>query len=221
VTYPPLPLRERKQQRTRQAIRDAAVELFSERGFDAVTVADIAARAEVGRSTFFRYFADKQEVLFNDDPAMHLLLADAIGRAARPLAPIGNSLLKALRAYHSGALVLAEAKAREAMQNPELNQLIVSHPRLQACNLTRERGYSDAGRDVLIAHGADAQTAQLAAHIGTACYGIGHDEVIDEPLRLPEAVDRAFQRLEQLREAPVGTAGSALAGDADEPDGSD
>jgi AcrR family transcriptional regulator len=192
----PVSLRERKRRLTRDAIRHAAVELFTERGFDAVTVADIAARAEVARSTFFRYFTDKQEVLFHDDAAMHVLLADAIGRAAQPMAPIGSSLRKALRAFHAGALVLAEAKAREAVHDPGIERLIASHPQLQACNLTRERGYTDAGRDALIAHGADPQTAQLAAQIATACYGIGHDE----PLRLPEAIDRAFRRLDELRE---------------------
>nr|WP_239001050.1 TetR family transcriptional regulator [Jiangella asiatica] len=60
-------LRDRKQQRTREAIIDAAHALFAERGFDNVTVTDIAERAEVGRSTFFRYFGDKQEVVFGDD----------------------------------------------------------------------------------------------------------------------------------------------------------
>jgi AcrR family transcriptional regulator len=200
-TDAPVPLRERKQRRTRQAIKDAAMALFVERGFDAVTVSDIAARAEVGRSTFFRHFADKQEVVFDDDQGMHLLFADAIGRAAAPLAPLGSSLPAALRAMHSGALELADAKAREATHNPELDQLISAHPQLQACNLARERGYADAALEALVTYGADRETARLAAYIGTVAYGVGHDEVIDEPMRLREAVDRAFRRLEELRES--------------------
>jgi AcrR family transcriptional regulator len=202
VTDPaPLSLRERKQQRTRQAIRDAALELFAEHGYDAVSVTEIAARAEVGRSTFFRYFADKQEVLFDDDSGMHLLLAQAVGRAAAPMAPLGGSLRNALRAFHSAAVVLAEAKAREAVHHsPVRDQLIATHPQLQSCNLARERGYTDAGLAALIEHGADPQTARLAAHIGTVCYALGHDEVIDDPLRLPDAVDKAFRRLAELQE---------------------
>src|SRR5918992_1748802 len=80
-TRPQAPLRERKQQRVRQAIMDAALALFAERGFDEVTVSDIAERAEVGRSTFFRYFGDKQEVLFAGDHPAKLIkkLAEPAG----------------------------------------------------------------------------------------------------------------------------------------------
>jgi AcrR family transcriptional regulator len=62
---PPTPsLRDRKRARTRQAIVDAAVELIERDGYDATTVADIAAAAEIGTRTFFSYFASKEEVLF-------------------------------------------------------------------------------------------------------------------------------------------------------------
>ena len=64
VMTPPLPLVERKQRQARQRIIQAATELFLERGFEHVTVGDIAERAEVGRTTFFRHFGDKQEVVF-------------------------------------------------------------------------------------------------------------------------------------------------------------
>jgi AcrR family transcriptional regulator len=57
-------LRDRKRARTRQAIVDAAVELFERDGYDATTVADIAAAAEIGTRTFFSYFPSKEEVLF-------------------------------------------------------------------------------------------------------------------------------------------------------------
>ncbi|MEZ4331499.1 MAG: TetR family transcriptional regulator [Myxococcota bacterium] len=53
-------LRERKKQRTWEAIATATIELVVERGFDAVRVEDVCARAEVGRSTFFRYFESKE-----------------------------------------------------------------------------------------------------------------------------------------------------------------
>jgi AcrR family transcriptional regulator len=59
-----LPLVERKQKAARQRIVAAATKLFAERGFDGVSVSDIADLAEVGRTTFFRHFGDKQEVVF-------------------------------------------------------------------------------------------------------------------------------------------------------------
>jgi AcrR family transcriptional regulator len=58
------PLVARKQKAARQRILVAAAELFAERGFDGVSVSDIAESAEVGRTTFFRHFGDKQEVVF-------------------------------------------------------------------------------------------------------------------------------------------------------------
>jgi AcrR family transcriptional regulator len=57
-------LRDRKRARTRQALVEAATDLFERNGYDETTVADIAAAAEIGTRTFFSYFASKEEVLF-------------------------------------------------------------------------------------------------------------------------------------------------------------
>jgi AcrR family transcriptional regulator len=62
-------LRERKRVRTRQALLDAAAELFEQRGYDGTTIADIAAAADVSTRTYFSYFATKEDVLFPDADA--------------------------------------------------------------------------------------------------------------------------------------------------------
>lgn len=86
-------LRERKKQRTRETIIDAAMRLFAERGFDRTTVADIAAAADIAPRTFFGYFAAKEDVVFHDFDEVH-------GRFEQRLAerPAGETSIDALRA---------------------------------------------------------------------------------------------------------------------------
>ncbi|GLZ79744.1 hypothetical protein Afil01_45510 [Actinorhabdospora filicis] len=71
-------LRERKRERTRAAIIEAATDLIERNGYDATTVADIAAAAEIGTRTFFSYFATKEEVLFPGSDARIQRSLDAI-----------------------------------------------------------------------------------------------------------------------------------------------
>src|SRR5438067_3099972 len=89
-------LRERHMDRTRAAIVDAALALFSEQGFTETTVDAIAERADVGRRTFFRYFPAKESVLFHDVDAQIQGTIDAL--AARPEEePPFEALLAVLR----------------------------------------------------------------------------------------------------------------------------
>ncbi|WP_144120390.1 TetR family transcriptional regulator [Catellatospora sichuanensis] len=83
-------LRERKKQKTRWLIQEHALRLFTEQGYDATTVEQIAAAAEISPSTFFRYFATKEDVVLDDeyDP----MLASAVAAA-----PVGMGPVDALR----------------------------------------------------------------------------------------------------------------------------
>ena len=73
---------------SRGRLEQAALALYSERGFDNTTVAEIAARAGVTERTFFRYFADKREVLFSGAGTLQELLVNAVVRAPDSVAPI-------------------------------------------------------------------------------------------------------------------------------------
>jgi len=84
-------LRERNKLRRREQITDAALRLFAERGFDGVTIDQIAHVADVSRRTFFRYFARKEDVLI----AWKQQMADEL-RAALAGRPAGEPPLEAV-----------------------------------------------------------------------------------------------------------------------------
>src|ERR687891_2767716 len=90
-------LRERKKQRTREAIVDAAFELFDERGFDGTTIADIAEKADIAPRTFFSYFPSKDDVVFHDFEERYEMIAGWL-RDRDP----GTNAIDALRAGIEG-----------------------------------------------------------------------------------------------------------------------
>jgi AcrR family transcriptional regulator len=85
-------LRERKKQRTREAIFESASRLFSERGFDAVTVADVARAADVSEMTVFNYFPTKEDLFFGGMEFFEERLLEAVRDRQR-----GASVLEAFR----------------------------------------------------------------------------------------------------------------------------
>lgn len=187
-------LRVRKQRRAREAIVDAAYALFAERGFDNVTVSDIAERAEVGRSTFFRYFGDKQEVVFADDPRGPTTDLAALATPL-PEHPIGDSLPAALAQARDLVLSFVEQLALDAERYAVHEQLVAQHPELQARSLVKLRHYADVLAETLAGRGADRSTAVLAAEIGIACYMTGHAAAGGSPRRLVTGVGAAFDRV--------------------------
>lgn len=112
-------LRERKKERTRDAIREAAHDLFVEHGFAGTTVEDIAAAAEVSPRTFFRYFASKEEVLFASFDETLELLRDFLH--SRPTGePIGATLREAREQFASmGGAVNADRASFDIFHSTE------------------------------------------------------------------------------------------------------
>jgi AcrR family transcriptional regulator len=89
-------LRDRKRARTREAVVEAATTLFERNGYEATTVADIAAAAEIGTRTFFSYFPTKEEVLFPESDARVRAAVSAIENRRAGERPV-DVLLRALR----------------------------------------------------------------------------------------------------------------------------
>ncbi|SBW22718.1 TetR family transcriptional regulator [Candidatus Protofrankia californiensis] len=99
VVGEPLSLRERKKQRTHDALSAAAISLFLERGFDNVSVAEVAAAAEVSKPTLFTYFPSKEDLVLHR-------IVDHHGEAARVVRerPSGETPLAALERYFIAGL---------------------------------------------------------------------------------------------------------------------
>ncbi|MFC5721208.1 TetR/AcrR family transcriptional regulator [Streptomyces gamaensis] len=154
-------LRELKKQRTREALSRTAVELFLERGFDQVSVADVAAAVEVSKPTLFRYFPAKEDLAL-------YRIADHQGEAARVVRAraAGESPLEALRA-HFHARLDAFDPVTGLCDRPEVvafRDMLYSTPSLVArlAHYTQddERALEEA---LLDTSGTDAVTARLAA----------------------------------------------------------
>jgi AcrR family transcriptional regulator len=185
-----VPLVERKQQQARQRIIKAARELFLERGFDGVSVGDIAERAEVGRTTFFRHFGDKQEVVFANEQEL-LDTINAAKRADGTAAP--RSAAEALEQLRPILLTLCAQATANADAYTRHFQLIDQHPELVARDGVKMQQIADELCELLIHRGSDDATARFAAQIALACYQTSKC-LGNNPRTLAEDTDAAFSR---------------------------
>jgi AcrR family transcriptional regulator len=159
-------LRERKKARTREDIAAAAMTLFSERGFDAVTVAEIARAAEVSEKTVFNYFPAKEDLVRHRGAERMAELVDAV-RARPP----GESLLQPFRRMTADFLDEVEHGPVEA---------IVAVPRLvMGSSALRERLFLGWEREAstltpLIAEQLGLEPDDLVAAVTARCLSWTH-----------------------------------------------
>ena len=142
-----LGLRERKKQQTRELIAETARRLFAQRGFDHVTVAEIARLADVSETTVFNYFPTKEDLVYWRMAAFDEQLLDAIRNR-----PAGASILAAFERFVLAPRGLLGATDSEAIERlAELTRMITESPAL----LEREReivdGYTTSLAAVLAA----------------------------------------------------------------------
>jgi AcrR family transcriptional regulator len=153
-------LRQRKKQQTRQLIADTAWRLFADRGFERVTVAEIAREAQVAVATVFNYFPTKEDLFFYRLEAFGAQLVEAVGER-----PAGEPALAAFRRTlmeSGGLLAQAEAGDRQALERLRtVNRVTAASPALQA----REQ--------LAMARNADALAALLAAETGAPADDLG------------------------------------------------
>jgi AcrR family transcriptional regulator len=119
-------LRERKKRQTRTAIADAASRLFAERGFDAVTVDEVARTAGVSKQTVFNHFPAKEDLVFDRAAEVQALMVSAVRDR-----PPGTSLVAAFRALTRSAWLRIAGLPPDRPQ-AGFFQILHSTPTLQA-----------------------------------------------------------------------------------------
>jgi AcrR family transcriptional regulator len=158
---------ERKRQRVQQRIVEAADELFAAKGFDNVSVTDIAAHAEVGRTTFFRYFGDKAEVVFAHEEEM----LDAITEvAARDFVETARTAAQAVNQLRPIVLELCDLASANFAGYALHYELVQNHLELRARDALKTQRIAERLSDLLIGRGTDETTAVFAGQVALACY---------------------------------------------------
>jgi AcrR family transcriptional regulator len=199
-----LGLRERKKQQTRQQLAETARRLFVERGFDAVTVADVAKEADVAVATVFNYFPTKEDLFYSGMESFEAQLLAAVRDR-----PAGESVLAAFRR------VVLEGTPRlatdEAIENIEVAARVIGTSRsLQAREREIVARYTDQLAALIAEEAGRPQDDVEAAAVAAALMGTQralvsnvHASVLTGRRGRPLATkaraqaERAFARLER------------------------
>lgn len=196
----PAGLRERKKEKTRQALASAAMRLFAERGYEATTVADIAAAAEVSTRTFFAYFPSKEDVFFAGTRERLDLVRQAFAAHAADLPPLSamRATLDQIIETASGDLFAPDrdTRLRLLMERPELRargtQLLFSAHQVLADAVR-------AGAPGLDAYGAVAAAgAAIGAMVAVVLHALEHGGNVDDVrAALTATLDRLDRTMRQ------------------------
>jgi AcrR family transcriptional regulator len=184
----------------RGRLEQAALQLYGERGFEQTTVAQIAERAGLTERTFFRYFADKREVLFWGAGSLQELFVSTVAGAPDSVPPIDavTAALEAAGGFFQDRRELA--RQRQAV--------IDANAGLQERELIKLAKLASAVADTLRRRGVTDPAASLTAEAGVAVFKVAFEAWIDE------TNDDDFSQLirESLEELKVVTAGKQIPG---------
>jgi AcrR family transcriptional regulator len=187
-------LRERKRLRTRQALVDAAAELFERDGYERTTIAGIAAAADIGTRTFFSYFASKEELLFPEGDERIRATLDAIATRTPDEGP-AEVLLRALRTASAGSDdmtgPMAELRLRLMREVPS----VLGYGLQLQLRAQREIGrhLAAAFPDQLDEVGGAALAGGLIGAVSAALTVLFDDPLVrDDPAALREAMQKAL-----------------------------
>ena len=191
MTELPTGLRERKKVKTRLAIREHAMALFKDQGYDRTTVEQIAAAAEVSPSTFFRYFPSKEEVVLQDDYDALLIAAFHAQKAdVPPLRALRNAITE----------VFSSMPESQQAQEAERIRIMSAVPELRARMLAQVsemiQMLADAVAERVGRESDDFEVRTFAGALVGVALGIAADPHDDPGLDYLNQFDRALALLE-------------------------
>ncbi|MDY7088749.1 MAG: TetR family transcriptional regulator [Actinomycetota bacterium] len=155
-----------------ERMKQAALELFEEQGFEATSAVQIAQRARVTTRTFFRYFPDKEEILFADANALSEVLVRELLQIADLTQPL-EAVARVLAGYDWEKLGSRKALRRRA-------ELIASNPRLLERDLIKQHQMADGFRRVLCDRGVEPDVAELAAATGSQIFRTAYRKWLED-----------------------------------------
>jgi AcrR family transcriptional regulator len=159
----------------RERLEQAAMELYAQRGFDETTVAEIAARAGLTERTFFRYFADKREVLFWGSGMLQKFLVEKLAGAPDLAGPV-DAVAAALEA--TGPIF--EQRRSFARRR---HALILAHAELRERELIKLASLASAIAEALRRRGVPEPGASLAAETGITVFKVAFERWVHDTKR--------------------------------------
>lgn len=182
-------------------LQRAAIELFAQQGYATTTVPQIAARAGVTTRTYFRYFADKREVLFAGEDGLVTQFAELIGAA-----PPGLSAIASLEHALTAAAEQAFEPRREWMRR--WRQIVTSEDALLERGLSKQQLMVRAAVEALGERGVDAPTAELAAGMAFVAFQAAVAEWATATAARPLTayLEDSFSRMHQVAAGDAGRA---------------
>src|SRR5215469_12885717 len=157
----------------RGRLEQAALDLYQERGFEQTTVTEIAERAGLTERTFFRYFADKREVLFGGQDMLRTIYVSTIEAApasATPLDAVAAALEAAIPMFRERHELLRQRQA-----------VIAANPELQEREMLKRAALTAAMAAALRSRGVTDLEAILAAEVGAITFKMAFDRWVSEP----------------------------------------
>jgi AcrR family transcriptional regulator len=154
-------------------LREAALELFLEHGYENVTVAQITERAGLTRRSFSRYFTDKRDVLFAGSERLPAVLAQSVRGA--------DSTLSSFEALLTALVDVAGVLADQAPLAAQRRAVVRASPELQERGRTKFAAMTDAVADALRDRGTAESEATLLAQVGVAVFRTAFDRWTDQP----------------------------------------